>query len=249
MNQKLNWTFRPIALLFVAFFISNDIAASIDTIPITIRERIDTVITFDLETKEENQVIVKVDEYNFFTVDTITVFDTETFEETVTVVRNHIPVREYVEMWLNEDKLLKNIANKKYYGTDTLTVFDSNTYEEFYSVYKRTDPCYYITWGNYGLQEISNQSVSGMERKIKYPIQINYDGIKDGCNKAGKYSMNVIVTAPGMNAISFNLTESDEMIPEDKIKPYIKKGARIFIHHIKINDEHKLNDVYALKVI
>ncbi|NNE25201.1 MAG: hypothetical protein HKN09_00020 [Saprospiraceae bacterium] len=141
------------------------------------------------------------------------------------------------------------MANKKYYGIDTLTVFDSDTYEEFNSVYKRTHPCYYITWGNFGLNEISNHSISEIEKKINTAIQINYEGLKNNCGKPIKYSMNVIVAAPGMNAIAFNLTETNKKLPVDKIKPYIKKDARIYIHKIKINDKYKLNDVYALKVI
>ncbi|NNE26164.1 MAG: hypothetical protein HKN09_04925, partial [Saprospiraceae bacterium] len=146
MNQKLLRALCPTTAFLVVLISASTLTANLDTIPIVVQQRIDTIVTFDMSSKKEKQEKVSSDIYNFIAIDTVTIFDFKTYEEEVNIVKRLIPVDKYVEMWLTEDKLLQNMANKKYYGIDTLTVFDSDTYEEFNSVYKRTHPCYYITW-------------------------------------------------------------------------------------------------------
>jgi len=214
---------------------STTIVSTTDSIPLPLLKRvtvIDTVVVFDIDSKTENQQIIKHDADYVVTVDTVLVFDYDTKKEKSTVVRREQPLNEYLEE--------NNIKGMR---IDTLTIFDNETLEGTRSVYSRIASCYWLEWGNKafsGSIELLPKEVVDM---IEGTLTVKSDESAN-CQVVNTYSLRVIFVAPKKDpkVVKFD-NDNKDLGQADELIPLIQSNTRIFIEDLSINGADDLEPI------
>lgn len=199
---------------------------------------IDTIYTFDPDTKKESVSIVSAETQVVEVIDTIFTFDPDTYEESMKIVKSEIPLGEYQNNLKRQFKInplqeQKPLALGKP-PLDTTPVFNPDTYEPIINMEKTAKPCYTLYWGDYSL-ESGSISVTQLNKLLNQDWKVVKSGGEE-CEEATTFSVEVVVIPKGKDPMVQTYVEGrNELMGSFVRSGYMVAGSDIYFDKVTIN--------------